>query len=90
VTGVTCTPVETPVGRHTYPASTGFAVRSEGTSMRMFEAWAIWWDNQPERISDGTGKRGSTEKPTSTFTHLNERTLHDIGVSTLGFPVASH
>jgi hypothetical protein len=55
--------------------------------MRMFEAWAVWSDNQQGRIADGTVKRESKEKPAATLTQLNERVLHDIGLSRLGFPV---
>ena len=56
--------------------------------MRMFEAWAVWSDNQQGGIANGVVvKRESKEKPAATLTQLNERVLHDIGLSRLGFPV---
>ena len=63
--------------------------------MTMFEAWAIWSDNQPDRISEGAGRRQCPERqcedrPASTLKQLNERILHDIGVSKLGFPIRQH
>jgi len=58
--------------------------------MSMFEAWAIWSDNQPDRIAESTVKSQNKEKPAAALTQLNERVLHDIGVSKLGFPIGRH
>jgi uncharacterized protein YjiS (DUF1127 family) len=90
VTEVTGAPVERPWCEHIYAASAGVAAPWESTSMSMFEAWAIWSRNQPDRIAEKTMKRESRERPVATLNQLNERTLHDIGVSKLGFPIGRH
>jgi len=63
--------------------------------MTMFEAWAIWSGNQPDRITEGAGTRECPkppcqDRPASALKQLNERILHDIGVSKLGFPLRHH
>jgi hypothetical protein len=91
VTEVTGAPLEMPPCRHIYPASACFAARRETMSMSMFEAWAIWSDNQPDRIAEGMAKEPeSKERRAGTLKQLNERILHDIGVSKLGFPIGRH
>ena len=57
--------------------------------MTMFEAWAIWSANQPERIVEGGVPKARTGPASPVrLAQLNERILHDIGMSKLGFPVA--
>jgi hypothetical protein len=58
--------------------------------MTMFECWALWADNQPDRISEGGVKCAPKERPAATLKQLNERLLHDIGLSKLGFPIGRH
>ena len=59
--------------------------------MTMFEAWAIWSGNQPERIAESAAAR-PPNRPQAVLRldQLNERVLSDIGMSKLGFPVAHH
>ena len=58
--------------------------------MTMFQAWVIWSDNQPERITEGVVKPQRKAHPAATVQQLNERILHDIGISKLGLPVLRH
>jgi len=58
--------------------------------MTMFEAWVIWSENQPARITEGGVKPQGKTRPTSTLQELNQRILHDIGVSKLGLPILRH
>ena len=58
--------------------------------MTMFEAWVIWSDNQPDRITEGAVKPQGKAPPAATLQELNERILHDIGVSRLGLPILRH
>jgi uncharacterized protein YjiS (DUF1127 family) len=60
------------------------------TSMTMFQAWAIWSDNQPDRVAEGPIQPQRKERPVATLQQLNERILHDIGVSRFGFPIRQH
>ena len=58
--------------------------------MTMFEAWAIWSDNQPERIAEGVVKPQGKTRPVTRVQELNERILRDIGISRLGLPMLRH
>jgi hypothetical protein len=58
--------------------------------MTMFEAWAIWSGNQPERITEGGVKPQGKARPAATLQELNERILHDIGMSRVGLPILRH
>lgn len=55
--------------------------------MTMFEAWVIWSDNQPNRVTEGGVKPRGKAHPAATLQQINERVLRDIGMSKLGMPI---